>query len=406
MEVYRPYCDRRFLEQFDEQLRAVQAARRPEGGFAAIAEKAFGYELDPKVVAAADRANEVAGGADPVARLHDMDMDGVAGEVIFHGLQNGEPMPFAADQLFVGRSKAESAELDAVGCHLYNQWLVDFISMAPERHAALAYVSLFDIAGAVKELEWAREHGLRGVNFPAPLRDRPELFDPRFEPFFAACADLEMPMTTHTGAGDRWSYSDGVLGMAFQKIEGPFVARRGVWQLVLSGAFERHPGLKLVLTEIFAHWVPEMLRDMDFAYLDNVNPLIRERIPRLPSEYWMTNCFVGASFMSRDEARLYPEKGTANLMWGGDYPHIEGTHPYTRLSMRTTFAGLPRDHITAMLGMTAARVYGMDVDGLRAVADQIGPTVDEFLDMPDEKPGDEYVGLGFRESTAWPAAAG
>jgi predicted TIM-barrel fold metal-dependent hydrolase len=322
--------------------------------------------------------------------------------VILHGLQNAEPIPFLSDQLFQGKDGSATG-LEGVGCHMYNQWVADFISTAPERHAALAYVSLHDMDGAIKELEWARNAGLRGVNFPAPRRNLLDFTNPFYEPLFAACADLDMPLTTHTGAGDRWSYEDGVCGMAFQKIEGPFVARRGVWQLIFGGVFERYPSLKLVLTEVFGIWVPEMVRDLDFAYLDNVNPLIRQRLPKLPSEYWMTNCYVGASFMSPDEAALYPDRGASNLMWGSDYPHIEGTHPYTRDSLRHTFAGLPPSTVAPLAGLTAAQVYGLDLDKLRPVADRIGPTVEELSTPPASLPGDDYVGLGFRQSSAWPA---
>lgn len=405
IEAYRPYCPKQFLEQFDQQVAAVQASRST-GGFAEVAAKALNYrDIDPRVVAAADRAIAVKGGDDPDARRQDMDESGVAAEVIFHGLQNGEPMPLVAEGLFGIVAAEGSPETDAAGCHMYNQWLVDFVAGAPERHAGLAQVSLLDIDGAVAEIEWAREAGLRGVNFPAPRRGRPDYTDERHDRFFAACADLALPLTTHTGGGDRWTYPDGTLALAFQHIEAPFVARRGIWQLIFSGVFDRHPSLKVVVTEVFAQWVPEMLRDMDAAYFDLVNPQIRGRIRRLPSEYWHTNCFVGASFMSRDEAGMYPNRGTENVMWGSDYPHLEGTHPYTRLALQTTFAGVPESAVRPMIGLTAAKVYGLDVPRLQQIADEIGPSVDELMAGPSGTPGEEYCGRAFRRSSSWPAGA-
>ena len=38
---------------------------------------------------------------------------------------------------------------------------------------------------------------------------------------------------------------------------------------------------------------------------------------------------------------------------------------------------MPEDETRRILGLTAAEVYGVDVDALRARADKIGPTVDE-----------------------------
>ncbi|HVX22599.1 MAG TPA: amidohydrolase family protein [Acidimicrobiales bacterium] len=406
LETFRPYCPRRHLDAFEEQVRQTEAQRAQGMSFKEVARRSFGYTAPDELVRAADEADLVAGGHDPEARRRDMDADGVAADVIFHGLQNGEPLPLVAEGLFQSAAN-EPGELDPVGYHMYNQWLVDFISGAPERHAALAYVSFNDIDQAVDELTWAAEAGLRGVNFPAPKRGRPDYTSRHYDRFFAACADLDMALTTHNGAGDRWRYDDGVLSMAFQKIEGPFVARRGVWQLIFSQVFERYPGLKMVLTElIHHHWIEEMLREMDFAAMDPSNPAIRGRLARLPSEVWATNFYVGASMLSADEAALYPDRGTAHLMWGSDYPHVEGTFPHTRASLRQTFAGLPESVVRPMAGLTAAAAYGLDPERLQPVADRIGPTPAELSTPPEATPGDdEYFGFGFRRSTAWPAAA-
>jgi hypothetical protein len=66
------------------------------------------------------------------------------------------------------------------------------------------------------------------------------------------------------------------------------------------------------------------------------------------------------------------------MMWGADYPHTEGCHPYTAESLRWTFGDVPPEDTELMLGRNAADVYGFDHDGLQAVADRIGPTVAEL----------------------------
>ena len=70
--------------------------------------------------------------------------------------------------------------------------------------------------------------------------------------------------------------------------------------------------------------------------------------------------------------------GVANIMWGSDYPHPEGTWPYTREQMIETFRGIPETELRAMLGLNAARLYGMDVAALEHTAARIGPTIQEF----------------------------
>jgi predicted TIM-barrel fold metal-dependent hydrolase len=405
-EVFEQYCPAKYKEDFASVLREVRAntGSDPDRVYEHVAKKALGIEyVDPGLLREANRANRVAGQWDPDARRADMDADGVCADVIFHGTFNGEQLPFVADALFP--TVQYPAELEAVGCRMYNQWVADFISGATERHAALAYVPWSDIDLAVQELEWAREHGLRGVNFPAPNKKRPYYYDPMYEKFWAAAADLEMPLTTHSGGGDLFTYDDGVMAQAFQKMEMPFACRRAFWQLVFAGVFERHPKVKLVLTEIHAEWVNETLRDCDFAFIDGLNTALRERIGRLPSEQWMTNCYIGGSFMSHDEALMYPDRGCKNLMWASDYPHPEGAYPYTRLSMQTTFEGIEPENVRPIIGLTAAEVYGFDVSKLRPLADKIGPTVGELWNGPEGKPDDDYIGYAFRSHSSWPATA-
>ena len=78
-------------------------------------------------------------------------------------------------------------------------------------------------------------------------------------------------------------------------------------------------------------------------------------------------------------------------MWGQDYPHIEGTYPYTTEALRNTFAGLPVDEVAPMVGLTAVEVYDFDLDVLAPVAERVGPTVDE-VDVPlDEIPADSLL---------------
>jgi hypothetical protein len=57
------------------------------------------------------------------------------------------------------------------------------------------------------------------------------------------------------------------------------------------------------------------------------------------------------------------------------------------------------------VGLTAAGVYGLDLERLRPLANRIGPTVGELSVKPSVVPGPDYFGFGFRESSLWPASA-
>ena len=179
------------------------------------------------------------------------------------------------------------------------------------------------------------------------------------------------------------------------------------------GVFDRHPNLKLAMTEQPGVWIPYMLSEMDSAVLGART--LGVQLSKPPSEYFRSNVFVGASFMARFEAEAAIEDGSwPNLFWGRDYPHPEGTWRYTddpdeeplsHRSLRHTFAGLPEDKVRAMVGENAVRIYGLDADELRTVADAIGPTIEqittplETIPTPDERDG--AGALAFRTIGSW-----
>ena len=152
-----------------------------------------------------------------------------------------------------------------------------------------------------------------------------------------------------------------------------------MWQLMLNGVFDRHPRLKLVLTEVRVDWIPATLRHLDKVYDEN-----RADLPALkrPSEYWHSNCLAGASFIHKAEVAMRHEIGIDTIAFGRDYPHPEGTWPNTSDWLRDAFAGVPEDEIRMMLGENAVRFLGLDRDRLANIAEKIGPTIAAIRDDP------------------------
>jgi hypothetical protein len=112
-------------------------------------------------------------------------------------------------------------------------------------------------------------------------------------------------------------------------------------------------------------------------------------LTRQPSEYWTTNCWIGASFRTREDCLDRHSIGVERIMWGNDFPQEEGTYPFTCEAIRHTFAEVPRHETAAMLGGTAAGLYGFDLDRLAPLAERIGPPVDLVAsgleDLPDSQ---------------------
>ena len=110
--------------------------------------------------------------------------------------------------------------------------------------------------------------------------------------------------------------------------------------------------------------------------------------PRSASEYFQQSCHVGISQPRPLDlaAAVSDAVGIDRVMWGSDYPHDEGTYPYTTEHFRQVFTGLEPDQIQQILAGNAAELYGFDLDSPAPLADQFGPTVGEVAQPLTELP--------------------
>ena len=77
-----------------------------------------------------------------------------------------------------------------------------------------------------------------------------------------------------------------------------------------------------------------------------------------PRDYFEQHVWLGGSLMKRYEAEMRDEIGVDRLMWGADYPHLEGAAPVHREILRHIFGGLPEDDVRKMLGVECRRPLG------------------------------------------------
>ena len=238
----------------------------------------------------------------------------------------------------------------------------------------MALIDVEDIDASVREIRAAREMGLwGGVLLPTSTGAHPFYHHPRYEPIWAVCEELDMPLQSHSG----WSpdYGDVPSATAMFISEVDMFAQRPFTALLWSGVFERYPRIRYMLTETGVGWVVEKLRVLEFKAANPMFRHFRKGLSLSPSEYFARNCFVGASFMPEHEGRFRHQIGVDRLMWGSDYPHLEGTWPNTMKALNATFGEYPEDEIRAILGLNAARAYGFDLAALQPIADRIGPSI-------------------------------
>jgi len=411
LEQMRPYCPPAYRDDYD----AFVAHRPPPFDIWRDIRASLADLDDPAEIEQRERQLnrnlQTAGHNDMDARRRDMDADGVAADVIYHASQNGELVPFVEGGSLWFNPAGRDLERAGVGFSIYNHWLADACATAPERHLGVVHIPAWDIDASIREIKWAREAGLRAINLPTVRPGIPVYDHPDWEEFWSLCESLDMTLNTHVGGagGEIELFGPQTWGLGLIERSG-WLSRRALPRLLFAGVFERHPGLKYVLTEQNGDWWTSTMREYDSVYA-TYSWQFKDQMPKPPSEYCATNVYIGASYMAPFEAKMAVEQGYwSNAVWGSDYPHAEGTYQYpddddeentTRLALRYAYSDTPAEPVQAMVGRNAIKCYGFDEPALRAVARRINaPTLEEIATPLDTIP--EWKGIfSFRKVGAW-----
>ncbi|HET6810206.1 MAG TPA: amidohydrolase family protein [Acidimicrobiales bacterium] len=328
--------------------------------------------------------------------------DGIVGEVIF---PNTVPPFFPSFVLFAAPPKPEEYEHRLAGIRAHNRWLVDFCNEFPEKRAGIGQIFVNDIDDAIDDVKFIKENNLRGgiliPNIPPDAKWVKPIYDPEYDRLWEVIQDLEVPINVHGGTGVP-DYGKYPFSMLFYINEVPFYSQRPLVQFILGGIFERFPRLKFVITEAGCAWVPGLLKGLDRT-IDQIRKTgqtgeIRygegEKLNKLASEYFAQNVWMGVSQPGPADAEMRNFLGADRFMWGSDYPHDEGTHPYTREHLRQVFAGVEPGDLQRVLAENCAKLYDFDLAKLAPEAEKYGPTVEELarpLDKLPENPNEALL---------------
>ncbi len=319
---------------------------------------------------------------DSTRRMRELEADGVVAEVLY---PNTVPPFFPKSGLTALVPSPAEFERRLAGLRAHNRWLSAWCAEFPERRAGIGQILLNDIDEAVRDIHWIADNGLRGgVLLPGlpPGTPLPPLHAPVYDPVWRACEERNVIVCGHGGSSSP-DYGMYPASLSLWLMETSWFSHRILWTLILSGVFDRFPGLRLVMAEQGSGWINNALVVMDQFYRQIAAGGVGELLflepcllGRLPSEYWATNCFVTASFMHRDDCLERDRIGVDHIMWGSDYPHREGTTPFSEEAIRSTFAGIAPAEVHAMLAGNAAAIYGFDLEFLGRLAATFGPRVE------------------------------
>jgi uncharacterized protein len=307
------------------------------------------------------------GAHDPVHRLERLDEYGIYAQVLFPNI-----LGFGT-WVFLALAK-DDVELPNWCVRAYNDWLVEFASADPNRLVPLMCLPFWDVPAAVKEIERAHDLGHRGIVF-APDFERvgmPPLRDAHWDPILSAAQERELTINFHTGfsAMDEKTM-DGLTGedtydiASYAKTTALYHVGNinAIASVIMDGTARKFPRLPFVSIESGYGYIPHLLEELDWQWLNNGAPRDYPDEP-LPSEIFHRQVY--GAFWHEHASTALLEQIADNIMFETDYPHPTGLNPGPASTAKPA-----REHVIATLGDqsdevvrkvlwdTAARLYGV-----------------------------------------------
>jgi predicted TIM-barrel fold metal-dependent hydrolase len=326
--------------------------RYPQLGLNAVAGKdRKDYGMDPV------RYDDMIPGCyDPVQRVKDMDLDGV------HAALSFPSFPGFAGGVFI-RSRDKDLALTCL--RAWNDFSVEeWCATAPDRLIPLGILPAWDPTLAAAEVDRLAQQGIRAVTFPdspVPL-GLPSFHTDHWEPLWDACEAADMPVCLHFGSGGfvpgfsfagRFSPEDN----APMAVAVSVFASNSWWttaDLLFSGALQRHPKLKIMLSEGGVGWIPYMLERTDSTWERHrwYQDIDKETRPSdlFRKHFW--GCFIDDYHGVENRHAI----GVDRLLIEVDYPHSDSNWPNSRKAVSENLAGVPDDEVHEIVELNARRL--------------------------------------------------
>ncbi len=269
-------------------------------------------------------ALQAPGASDWTVRRQDLDDEGIWAEVIYASVG-------------FWNSMITDPALIREALKVVNDWSAD-VQNQNIRHVMPAQVSSLDIDDAVAEVERAAGLGLKALGLPpGSPKGVPDFNRDYWTPLWDVAEETGMVLTVHTGppVGEDPVHHHGPGAGTMNYLYACYGGMEMGAMMAASGILDKRPGLKLLISEAGASWMPFIGDRLDEAFRQH-SEFVRDELTKMPSEIMKEQVY--ASFQHDPTAVLtVSAMGYPNVMWGSDYPHIEGTFGHTQKTLHELF---------------------------------------------------------------------
>jgi len=289
-------------------------------------------------------------GFDAPSYLRAMDAQGIDGAVLFPSIG-----------LFVPFDPRLSPGESAAACRSYNDWVASYCATDARRLAAVGLVPQRDPALAATEARHVAELGLVGVIVrPNHLYDA-YLDHPSFDVLYDALEETGLVLGVHEALGvqgptigrDRFTSF-----AARHACSHPLEQMTAMTALVLGGALERHPDLRVAFLESGSGWMPYWVNRLDNHH-EWMEDTELAGLSLTPTEYFQRQCVTCADPEDGLAAWAIERLGADHVMWASDFPHPDALFPGAadRFLDDMEAAAVDKADLAAVLWDTPARFY-------------------------------------------------
>lgn len=266
---------------------------------------------------------------DAVSQVEAMDAEGLDLTVLFpsRGL-----FVLGLDSVRVMGTNGLEAPLAAAIARAYNDWLQEFRQAAPERMFGAAMIAPHDVDTAVAEIRrCVEDYGFKAAFLSPGCIDRRPWHDPHYDPIWAACQDLNVPICFH-GGGQNYLKPDFSLEifddcMMWHTFSQPLGIMVTAVSLCAGGVLERFPKLRVGLLEGNCSWAQWLFHRLDEHY-EWMGWFEAPNLTKDPSEYFKSNCFLSVEPDEKTAVQYVEWFGDDNLLFSTDYPHGDSEYPH------------------------------------------------------------------------------
>jgi len=300
------------------------------------------------------------GSYDPEVRLGVLDECGIDAQIMFPNTVGlgGQDLGMVDDEA-----------LCRLVIELYNDYMAGIQADSGDRLLGLPLMPAWDVDTCVAETKRVAALGARGVNMTSDPTDlgAPDLANEAWDPLWAVCSDLHMPVHFHIGASATamgfygqypWeSHSmDTKLAIGGALL---FIGNsRVLTNVILSRVFDRFPELQMVSVESGVGWIPFMLETLDYEMSENA-PDELAKMKKMPSEYFRSNMF--ATFWFENARNKLPDLieavGEDSILFETDFPHPTCLYPEPLATVKDKMATLPAETQKKIYGENARKLY-------------------------------------------------